>query len=298
MARNQAVLRAVCGKLNLGVLCALTGAAAFLESSTVLVLGMAAFFGLVAREVYQDGRRLHHYSPRIPDGATFENVAIRLAIDGISAAQKERLEAVRGCSNDVLRLLDDVLRSSVALETAALRLARRTDRLHGYLARKDIACVRDNMYSAQQSAQLARTPNEREIYDAAAQSYALKVEALSAIDLGIRVSIAKLEHIRATLSVVPPRIVKLCATSADMGDNAYVRLSDELRAASHELLEAEERFQMLALGIPDDAPPPAHEARPRRGTGVRVAPALDPLEDVIEAEDTSPRRRGATHAAI
>lgn len=298
MARHQAVLRAVSSKLNLGVLCAALGGAALLESTLVLALGVALFFGLVTREVHTGGRRLHHYSPRIPDGATFENMAIRLAVDGIHAAQKERLEAVRACSDDVLRLLDDVLRSSVALETAALHLARRTDRLHSYLTRKDLGCVRDTLYSIQQSAQLARSPAEREIYDAAAQSYAIKVETLTAIDMGIRVSIARLEHIRATLSVVPPRIVKLCASSADLADTSHVRLSDELRAASVELQEAEDRFHQLAQGVPDE-PFSSPDSRARRSGGIRVAPPPDPAEEELAAADEPARgRRSSAHVAL
>lgn len=298
MARNQAILRALCGKLNLGVLCAAMGASAFLESGVLLMLGMAAFFGLVAREVYTEERRGHFFSPRIPDGATFENMAIRIAIDGIGAAQKERLEAIKACPEDVRRMLGDILRTAALLETAALRLAQRTDRLHGYMSKKDLACVRDSLYSSQQAAQLARTSHEREIYEAAARSYATKVETLGAIDQGIRVALAKLEHMRATLAVVPPRIVKLSAASAEMGDVSYARLSEDLRAASNELQEAEDRLHLLALsGGMDDAwaePHPAHRS------GVRVAAAPpEPPEDVVEAEEpTRVAHRASSHVMV
>jgi hypothetical protein len=284
MARNQAVLRALSGKLNLGVLCGAVSAAALLESTVLLALGMAAFFGLVARDLTAEGRSAHFHSPRIPDGASFENMAIRVAIDGIGAAQKERLEAIKTCPDAVLRMLDDLLRNAVALETAALGLAKRTDQLHGYLSRKDLAGARDTLYSAQQSAQLARTPREREIYDAAAKSHAAHVETLSALENNIRVALAKLEHMRATLAIVPPRIVKLSAASADMADTSCLRLADDLCAATLELQEAEERFQMLALEAPEDAysEPLARRHRP----GVRVAAAAaDPGDDVIELED-------------
>lgn len=299
MARNQAVLRALSGKLNLGVLCTAVGAAAILESASLLLLGMATFFGLIARDVYSDRRRAHFHSPRIPDGASFENMAIRIAIDGIGAAQKERLEAVDACPDEVLGMLDGILRTAAALEDAALRLARRTDRMHAYLARKDLVGARDTLYSAQQSAQLARTPHEKEIYDAAVRNYALNVETLGAIEQGMRLALAKLEHIRATLAVVPPRIIKLSAASADLADTAYLRLSDDLRTAGAELLEAEDRFQQLALGAVEDlcAEPDSKVHR----VGVRVSAATTPepsVDDAPESEEPSRSAHRAAHLAL
>lgn len=285
MARNEAVLRALCGKLNLGVLCVAMGAAAFLESSALLVVGVATFVGLVAREAHATGRRLQFVAIRIPDGSTFKNMAICAAIDGISAAQKERQEALDACPDELVGMLDDLLRSAGALEAAALRLARRTDRMHGYLSRKDLTGARDTLYSAQQAAQLARSPHEREIYAAAARSHAIHVETLGALELGVRVALAKLEHIRATLSVVAPRIVKLSAASADLADTSAMRLADDLHAASAELQEAEERFQMLALSGPEDPCPDARAPAPVT-RGVRVAVATtDPGEDGSLAEE-------------
>lgn len=285
MARNEAVLRALCGKLNLGVLCVAVGAAAFLESSALLVVGMATFVGLVAREAHATGRRLQFVSIRIPDGSTFKNMAICSAIDGINAAQKERLEALAACPDEIVGMLDDLLRSAGALEVAALRLARRTDRMHGYLSRKDLVGARDILYSAQQAAQLARSPHEREIYAAAARSHAIHVETLGGLELGVRVALAKLEHIRATLSVVAPRIVKLSAASADLADTSAMRLAEDLHAASAELQEAEERFQMLALSGPEDPCPDAGAPAPVT-RGVRVAAATtDPGEDGSELDE-------------
>jgi hypothetical protein len=300
MARNQAILRALRGKLNLGVLCAATSAAAFLESSMLLLLGAVAFLGLVVRDVRDDERRKHFFSPRLPEGATFENIAIRNAIDAIGAAQKERLEAVRSCPEDVRRMLGDILRTAALLETAALRLAQRTDRLHGYLSRKDMAGLRDTLYSSQQAAQIARSQPEREIYEATAKSYAIKVETLGAIDVGIRVSLAKLSHMCATLAAVPPRIVKLSAASAEMGDVSYARLSEDLRSASNELQEAEDRFHALALsGTMDDACSDSYRALHLR-CGARIAPdSTEDTEDAIDLEDpVRPGRRAASHVMV
>jgi hypothetical protein len=297
MARNHAIQRALSGKLNLGVLCVALGAAAFLESGSLLAVGVAAFFGMVARDVYAEERRLHHCSPRIPEGATFENMAIRLAVDGISAAQKERLEAIKACPDDVLRLLGDVLRASSQLETTAILLARRTDRLHGYLSRKDMIGVRDNLYSSQQAAQISRSAPERAIHEAAARSYAVKVETLGAIEQGIRVSLAKLSHMHAALAVVPPTIMKLAAASAEVADPSYERLSEDLFAASGELQEAEAR--LASLVVPGDEPWAEAPAGSQRSC-VRVATTpTEPAEDVLELEEAArPARRAASHVLV
>ncbi len=284
MTRNQAVVRALGGKVNLGALCAATGSAAIFESWLVLFFGMAAFFGLVVRDVRKVERRMNRSFPRMPQGAIFSNPSIRCTIEGIGAAQRERVDVIRTCPEEVLRMLDDILRTSVEAEAAALRLARRTDRLHAYLATKDMASVKETLYAAQQAARLAKTPHEREIYEAAARTYEIEVETLAGIEQGVRVALAKLENLRAALAVVPPRIMKLSATSADLGDMSFSRLFDELRIASVELEEAEARFLVLARGAETDAAAEYVRAAPLTGA-VRIAVMKgEPNEELMELD--------------
>lgn len=298
MTRNQAVVRAFGGKVQLGALCAAAGGAAVFESWLLLVLGMATFVGLVVRDVRAREVEKRPRAPRMPQGSTFANPSIRGAIDGIGAAQRERVDVLRTCPEDILRMLGDVLRASGDAEAAALRLARRTDRLHGYLASKDMASVKETLYAAQQSARLAKTPREREIYEAAARAYETEVETMSAIDLGVRVAVAKLENIRAALAVVPPRIVKLSATSAELSDLAFPRLSDELRTASEELEDAEARFLVLARGAEREANLEYGRAVPAQGA-VRIAVMkADPSEELLELDGLAQSEHACARHAI
>ncbi|MEZ4293729.1 MAG: hypothetical protein R3B70_02045 [Polyangiaceae bacterium] len=294
MTRNQALLRALGGKLNLGVLGAAMSAAAFLQSGAVLLAGMAAFLGLVTRDVVASGRRLHCFSPRIPDASTFHNIAVRNVIDGLHAAQRERMEALLVCPDDILTMIDGTLRTVVQLELAAVRLARRTERMHAYLSRKDVARERELLYAAELAARHARSPDERESYEAAARSCAVEVETLGSIELGMRVAIAKLENIRATLAVVPPRLVKLCAASADLADTLYFRLGDDLRGASTDLSEVEERFHTLSRSGGGEPCYVYDIAAPGASSCLRVTLGADPSEDLPDSPEEPAR---AAHTA-
>jgi hypothetical protein len=248
MTRNQAVLRAFGGKLNLGALCVAVGSAAALQSWLVLLTGMAMFAGLIFADVRSDRRRLQLSPAKIPDGSAFKNGIIRAAVEAIGAAQKERLEVLDTCPDDILGMLDGILRAAAEVEAAALRIARRAERLHGYLCTKDVAFVRSTLRTAQEAAEHARTPCEQQSYEAAARTYEVEVATLEGIERGMRATLAKLEHIRATLTAVPPRIMKLLATSADMEDASYLRLSEDLHRESGELDEVEQHLHALSRG--------------------------------------------------
>jgi len=287
MTRQQAIFRATFGKLNLGALCLATGGAALLESWALLVSGMALFTCLTFWDVHGNRHRLVPSPPRIPDGCTFKNVTVRSAVEAIGAAQKERLRVVDECADDVLLMLDDLLRTASEIEVTAIRLARRADRLHGYLTSNELCFVRGAHYSAEQSAAAAKTPGERDAYDAATLAYAMEIETLEGIDTGMRVALAKLENIRATLASIPPRIVRLQGASAELGDAASMRLADDLLHANGKLDELEQHLRTVAqtgdaeLGI----------------EGCRIAPSVDlrfaSAAVAAEQQQEEPASRGA-----
>lgn len=246
MTRDQALLCALRDKVNIGLFCATAGLSVALASWLTVMIGTILLSGVLLWSSERHRRRIQRNPPRIPDATAFDHGLIRGAMEAIGEAQKERMEALDACPESMLSSLDGILATAAQAETAALGLARRTDDLHRYLSTKDLGRVRARLYAAQESARTSRTPTERESYEAAAGAYELEAETLSAIDRGVRVAIARLENIRATLSAVPPRIVKLRTANAELGDFSYARLSREVHAAGSDLDEAETHLHAFA----------------------------------------------------
>lgn len=246
MMRDQALFRALRDKVNLGVFCATAGASAALSSWMILFVGTLMMATLLLWSVDRHRRRIQRDPPRIPDAATFENGLVRGAIEAITEAQRERLDALDACPNAMFGALDGILTTAALAEKAAVGLARRTDDLHRYLCAKDLGRVRARMYAAEEAARCSRSPAEREGYQAAASAYEVEAATLSAIDVGVRVAVARLESLRATLSAVPPRIVKLRMASAEIADASQTRLSREVTVAGADLEEAESHLTAFA----------------------------------------------------
>ncbi len=271
MTRDQALLSALRDKVNIGLFCATAGVSAALASWLAVMIGTIILCGLLLWSTDRHRRRIHKNPPRIPDAATYDHGLIRGAMEAIGEAQKERLDALESCPESMLASLSGVLTTAAQAESAALGLARRTDDLHRYLSTKDLGRVRARQCAAQESAQASCTSTERESYEAAAAAYELEAETLSAIDRGLRVAIARLENIRATLAAVPPRIVKLRAAHAELGDCSYTRLSKDVHAAGSDLDEAETHLQAFAL---------AGERESGLGSFARVCVSNPQLEEI------------------
>lgn len=246
MTRDQALLRALRDKINIGLLCATAGVSAALASWLTVMIGTILLSCVLLWSTDRHRRRIQKEPPRIPDPAVFDHGLIRGTVEAIGEAQRERLDALDACPEGMLSTLDGILVTASQAEAAALSLARRTDDLHRYLSTKDLSRVRARLYAAQECARASRSPTERESYEAAAAAYELEAETLSAIDRSVRVAIARLENIRATLAAVPPRIVKLRTASAEVGDASFTRLSRELCAAGSDLDEAESHLLAFA----------------------------------------------------
>lgn len=298
MTRNQAVLRALGGKLNLSAFCLAASGAAILQSWLMLMSGMTMFAGLVFWEVHSKRHRIQRRPPRIPDGSSFKNGTIRCAVEAIGAAQKERLDVLDTCPDEIVAMLDGILRTSAEVEGTAIRIARRADHLHGYLVAKELSFVRGTLHNVQQCAAMAKTAHERENYEAAARTYEIEVETLGGLELRIRIALAKLENIRATLAAVPPRIMQMQATNAEMGDASCDCLSDDLLRANDELDEVEQHLHALSqtgdaeLGIENDRSPAApRDLRIARMPGEPDREALE-LDELYAGEILSSHRFG------
>lgn len=246
MTRDQALFCALRDKVNIGLFCATAGVSVALASWLTVMIGTIMLSGVLLWSTDRHRRRIQKNPPRIPDVAAFDHGLIRGAMEAIAEAQRERLDALDACPEGMLASLDGILSTATQAEAAAVGLARRTDDLHRYLSTKDLGRVRARLYAAQESVRTARTVTERESYEAAATAYELEAETLSAIDLGVRVAIARLENIRASLASVPPRIVKLRTANAELGDLSYSRLAKEMHAAATDLDEAETHLHAFA----------------------------------------------------
>lgn len=248
MMRDQALFRALRDKVNLGIFLLTTGASAVLSSWVILFVGTLALATLLLWSVDRQRRRIQHHPPRIPDVASFDNGLVRGAIEAIAEAQRERLDALDACPTAMSGALDGILTTASLAETAAIGLAKRTDELHKYLCTKDLGRVRARMYAAEEAARSSRTPAEREGYQTAVTAYEAEATTLSAIDLGVRVAVARLESLRATLAAVPPRIVKLRMASAEIADVSQARVARDVTIAGAELEEAESHLSAFARG--------------------------------------------------
>lgn len=282
MMRDQALFRALRDKVNLGVFCATAGVSAALSSWMILFVGVFTMATLLLWSVDRQRRRLQRDPPRIPEATTFENGLVRGTIEAIAEAQRERLEALDACPTAMYGALDGILTTASLAEKAALGLARRTDDLHRYLTTKDLGRVRARLYAAEEAARTSRSPSEREGYQAAVTAYEIEAATLSAIDIGVRVAVARLESLRATLSAVPPRIVKLRMASAEIADASQTRLAREVTVAGADLEEAESHLHAFARSDCLDLWPDCNVVKvPVVCAGQRfAAEARDPAEPV------------------
>lgn len=298
MTRDLALLRALRDKVNIGVLVATGGASAVLASWLALFVGSLVVSGLLLWSVERHRRHIQRHPPRIPDAATFENPLVRGVIEALAEGQKERLDALDACPEAMLVALDGILSTAALAETAALGLARRTDDLHRYLATKDLGRVRSRLYAVEEAARASRSASEHEGYEAARSAYEIEAATLTAIDVGVRVAVARLESLRATLAAVPPRIVKLRMANAELSDTSYMRLSREVRLAGAELDEAESHLHAFARGSDPDLLldcTVAVGAHP----GPRFAPAPREPPDPLDGEEAfAVTRRDSGHLGV
>ncbi len=284
MTRDQALLRALRDKVNIGVFVVTGSVSAALASWLALFVGSLLVSGVLLWSVEKHRQRIQRHPPKIPDAAAFENGLIRGVIEALAEAQRERLEALDACPETMLGSLDGILTTAALAETAALGLARRTEDLHRYLSTKDLGRVRARLYAAEEGARTSRTASEREGYQAAMSAYEVEAATLSAIDMGVRVAVARLECIRATLAAVPPRIVKLRMANAELSDASYMRLSREVRVAGTELDEAESHLHAFAMSSDPDLLLDCNVTIPAR-PGARFASVPREGAESLEAEE-------------
>lgn len=254
MPRHKAVLRVLIDKRNLAIAGGVATASVFF-GLWVIGLGVAVLALLASWDIARGRHIGKPEAPRIPDASGFRHALIRSALESIGEAQRERVEIAEACPIALRAMLQGTLRSAAAVEKTAVRLARRADKLHRYLTQKDVGLVRAALAAAQQAALSARSEIERESYEAAARAYEEEAATLASIDVGVRATVARLENIRATLASVPPRIVKLDAATADIGDPVVACLPGDLRGATSELAEleeAEDHLAALSLASEDD----------------------------------------------
>jgi hypothetical protein len=295
MMRCRAVLRVFGGKVSLGALCAAAGCAAVWESWSVALAGIAVIAGLVLWDVRASSKKLLKRPPHLPDGTTFKHGLVRSVMEAISSAQKERMEVADACPSELVTVLEGVMRTAADVETAALCLARRTDSLYDYLSTKNAAHVRTALVAAQEAASAARTPPERESYEAAAQAYAIEADALGSIDMALRVGLARLESIRAMLVAIPSRIVKLQTASAGMNDASFQRITGELRIAGNELDETERHFRELCVGEGKDGDLADAHVRIAVEREPRALAALALAESALEMEERCAAAQWGSH---